>query len=1065
MTFGGTVTGTGAVNQIGSGRTILTGSGSSVGAVTVSGGTLEFGQTGTFTAASYTTGSGGSTAVDGTAQLVVAGAFTQSAGSTLNVAIGANDPAITAATASLDGTLNVAGYTGTQYTVIHTTGGITGDFANVSIGGSSSPVDYLTVGGRISGNDYIVHTDLTWNAGTALGNGVFTLTNATDAFTVGVALTDQSGTFASGWDGKSLTKNGDGTLTLSAMNTYTGATMINGGRLAIAATGGITSDVTNHATFANAGTVAGSVTNNAGAVFTQTGGSVSGGVTNDGTVNANGGALNGAMVNHAGGRFNVGGTVTSNSTFDNASGASLTVAATGNYTLAGILTNGGGIGVASGGSLTANAGIVNNATIVNVGTVAGSVTNNAGAVLIQMAGSLSGGVTNSGSVNVNGGQLNGAIVNNAGIFTIGGAVVGNDTFANASGATLIVANGGNTTFAGLTNSGGVTVAAGGSLTTAVGIINTANGVITNNGTVTDDLANAGLVTNNAIYNANVASNTGTITNSPGATWNGNFNTAGIVNNDGTINGSLTQSAGTTTNNGTITGAVTVSGGLFTGIGSSGDLTINSGATIAPGQNGGIGTMSVAGNVTFNAGSIYQVAVNAAGQGSRIIATGAITINGGTVNVLAGSGNYAPSTTYTILSTTGGGRTGTFGGVISNLAFLTPSLSYDASDVYLTMTRNNTDFADVGGTVNQRAAGGGVETLGLGNSIWDAVVQLDTATARRAFDQLSGEVHASAKTALIEDSRFVRDAALDRLRSGRCGISGGTTTFATGNADGRSGTGCDGAEAVTWARAFGSWGTTAGDGNAAKLGRATGGFFIGADGQLFDSWRVGILGGIGHTDFNVKDRSSSGTSDNYTLGLYAGNQWGNLAFRSGAAYTWHNISSSRSVAFSGFSDSLKGHYNAGTTQAFGELGYDVKTGAVTFEPFANLAYVNLHTNGFSEHGGAAALTGRSGSTDTSFSTLGLRGSTSFNLGGLIATATGSLGWRHAFGDMTPQSNLRFAGSSAFTVWGVPIARNAAAIDTGLDLAISNNATLGVSYNGQFGSGVTDNSVRANFRMKF
>ena len=40
-----------------------------------------------------------------------------------------------------------------------------------------------------------------------------------------------------------------------------------------------------------------------------------------------------------------------------------------------------------------------------------------------------------------------------------------------------------------------------------------------------------------------------------------------------------------------------------------------------------------------------------------------------------------------------------------------------------------------------------------------------------------------------------------------------------------------------------------------------------------------------------------------------------------------------------------------------------------------------------------------------------------------------------------------------------------IETGLDFAITRNATLGVSYGGQFGSGVTDQSVRASFNMKF
>ena len=950
----GSINGANVLFKRGAGTLALTGTGSAVVAVAVSGGTLEFDQAGLFNTVDYVTQSGAATSIGANAQLAVIETFTQNAGSTLNVAIGANDPAITADTAALDGTLNVAGYAGTQFTVIHTTGGITGDFANVTIGGSSSPVDYLTVAGGISGNDYIVDTVLTWNAGPALAHGTFTLADAAEAFDVGVPLTDQAGPFASGWDGKSLTKNGDGTLTLSAMNGYTGPTTINGGTLTVAAGGGVTSDVANNATFVNAGSVAGRVTNNAGASFIQNAGRVSNGVANAGTVNADGGALDGAIVNQAGGSFTVGGAVTGNGAFDNASGATLTVTAAGSYALAGLLNN----------------------------------------------------------------------------------------------------------------SGTITVAAGGSLTTHGGILNSAGGGITNNGTLTDELANAGLVTNNATYNANVAANTGTLVNSAGAVWNGDVSTAGILDNGGTINGSLTQSAGTTTNNGGIAGPVTVSGGLFTGTGSVGGLTVHGGATVAPGTGGGIGTISVADSLTFNAGSIYQVAVNAAGQSSRIDATGAIAINGGTVKVLAGSGSYAPSTTYTILNTsTNDARTGTFDGVSSNLAFLTPSLDYDAGNVYLTMARNGISFAGIGDTANQRAVGLGVEALGFGNAVWNAVVQLDAPGARRAFDQLSGEVYASAKTALIEDSRFVREAAIDRLRSA-FDAAGTAETPATGSASEGPGHLSAAAEPFAfWGRGFGSWGYTGSDGNAARLNRTTGGFFLGGDRLIAETWRLGLLGGYSRTSFNIRDRNASGTSDNYHLGLYGGTQWDPLAFRTGAAYTRHDISTSRSVTFPGFFDSLDGEYDAGTAQVFGELAYGLRAGNVELEPFANLAYVNLHTDGFRETGGAAALTGNGGSTDATFATLGLRASTSFRLATVDATATGTLGWRHTFGAVVPLSVIAFAGGTAFTVAGVPVARDAAVLEAGLDLTLAPSATLGLSYSAQLASDASDQSLRGTLTWRF
>lgn len=127
-------------------------------------------------------------------------------------------------------------------------------------------------------------------------------------------------------------------------------------------------------------------------------------------------------------------------------------------------------------------------------------------------------------------------------------------------------------------------------------------------------------------------------------------------------------------NGQIGGPLDVlAAGRLQGAGTVGNTIVF--GTIAPGTS--IGTLNVA-DVTFNAGSTYEVEVNAAGQSDRINASGTATINGGTVQVLTGAESYVPGTTYTIL-TAAGGRTGAFSGsVISNLVFLDPSLGYDAS---------------------------------------------------------------------------------------------------------------------------------------------------------------------------------------------------------------------------------------------------------------------------------------------------------------------------------------------------------------------------------------------------
>ncbi len=272
---------------------------------------------------------------------------------------------------------------------------------------------------------------------------------------------------------------------------------------------------------------------------------------------------------------------------------------------------------------------------------------------------------------------------------------------------------------------------------------------------------------------------------------------------------------------------------------------------------------------------------------------------------------------------------------------------------LVLTRNNTTFMAVGVTPNQIAAASGVASLGSGNAVNNAVLNLSAAQAQQAFDRLSGEVYASTKGVLIDDSRFVRDAAINRIRSAFGAVGASSGPFAAYAADGTPVAATTDSLAF-WGQGFGSWGSTDGNGNAAALSRSTGGFLAGGDAFAFDGVRIGALGGYSRTNFKVSDRGSSGASDNYHLGVYGGSQWGALGLRTGAAYTWHQIDTSRSVSFPGLAEQMSSHYDAATSQVFGDLGYRIDVGrtvvgTLAFEPFANLAYVNLWTGGFGETG--------------------------------------------------------------------------------------------------------------------
>lgn len=89
----------------------------------------------------------------------------------------------------------------------------------------------------------------------------------------------------------------------------------------------------------------------------------------------------------------------------------------------------------------------------------------------------------------------------------------------------------------------------------------------------------------------------------------------------------------------------------------------------------------------------------------------------------------------------------------------------------------------------------------------------------------------------------------------------------------------------------------------------------------------------------------------------------------------------------------------------------------------------------------------------------------NAGAFQGTLTAGAGWRRAFGDLRPVSTLAFDAGEAFTVTGAPIARNAALLETGLQARAGRNATIGLNYAGQFGSGNRDHSAMLNWRWAF
>lgn len=506
-------------------------------------------------------------------------------------------------------------------------------------------------------------------------------------------------------------------------------------------------------------------------------------------------------------------------------------------------------------------------------------------------------------------------------------------------------------------------------------------------------------------------------------------------------GTTEVSAGQFVVNGALGGMVNVAGGELRGSGTLGALSLGTGVSIAPGNS--IGTLAVAGDLVFDPGATYSVEADPGSTNSDFIdVSGIAYLNGSSVAHVGMAGSYAPFSTYTILAADGG-INGTFGAVTSDYAFLVPSLSYDANNVYLQIARNDVALVALAATPNQVATASAAEQLPVYHPVHTAIVSLpnDLPLIRASYDALSGELHASIKTALITDSLLVRDVANRRLR-----------------------TSVDETELAPWSVAFGSRSSADSDGNAAALNHNAAGLLAGVDAAMLD-WRLGLISGFGSADAVVVDRASSGSNDNLYLGIYGGTSWGDLMFRSGLAHTWHHTQSTRSAAVGSYVDNLAAEYWGSTTQAFGEAGYQFNTPLASFEPFANLTQVHHFSGGFTETGGAAALTVAPGATNTTLTTLGVRAEAEMAWGGANVGLRGMIGWQQAFGDIVPTSTHAFVNGGAFTVAGAPLARNALVLEAGLDLDLSEHASIELSYSGQIANGAQLHSAKAALEVRF
>jgi fibronectin-binding autotransporter adhesin len=553
----------------------------------------------------------------------------------------------------------------------------------------------------------------------------------------------------------------------------------------------------------------------------------------------------------------------------------------------------------------------------------------------------------------------------------------------------------------------------------------------------------------------------------------------ILSGADTYSGVTSINAGMLSVNGSIASAVTVnSGGTLFGIGSIGGLNVMSGGVVAPGNNSG--AMTVNGNATFAGGSSYRVAVDAAGHTDRIDVTGNVALNG-TVDVQAGAGTYADNTSYIILTNTGT-QSGTFADVTSNMAFLTPTLSYSANKVVLNMARNETTFSSVAATSNQHAISSTLDNVppsvgGDMRTVLTAVASLSAEQAHGAYDAMSG---VGLNTMQRAAPAFTNNFG-NQLRS-RLNVAGASASAsASANsfntiqlaandhiddlmpmlAQGQSqeqkftlgGDGIPQMPAATdnrgfWLRAYGTDQSTRSDGNAAGNRIQDTGLSAGIDVKVNDNFVIGAA--LTHGSANIDtDNNESGHTSGNAAALYASYAAGAWNFNGSATLARNGNSMDRRIVFGAIDRTAHSDFDSNTVALYGDVTYDLAmAGGWTLQPLAGLSLSRSKADGFSETGADALNLQVAEQTVHSTKTL-LGSKAIFDFDKVELQPR--LIWEHEFGDANSATTAQLQGApTPFSTTGVHLPRDAVVAGMTLVGHASEQLSLFADVQGEFNS---------------
>jgi outer membrane autotransporter protein len=640
---------------------------------------------------------------------------------------------------------------------------------------------------------------------------------------------------------------------------------------------------------------------------------------------------------------------------------------------------------------------------------------------------------------------------------------GTNAFDTASGTSLtwngIISGGG-----GLTKSGPGTLILGGSNTYSGGTI-VSQGILQG-----DSTSLQGNIVNNSSL---VFNQTGTGTYAGAISGSGNMTLQGggqLTMTGTSTYGSTFVTSGKLVVNGSLAGTVVVSsGGTLGGSGSVGNVFLE-GGSLASGNS--IGTLTVNGGLRLN-GGLHEVEVANTGIGDRVNIGGSAILNGGVVQVIAAPGSYANRTTYTILNAAGG-LSGTYATVTSNFAFLTPSLSYDINNAYLTLALQGSAFSAGATTNNQRATGSALDrsyaaASGDFATVIGALAGLSTAQGPAALNAISSQPYANFGTTNVANAALFMDALGQQMANARSGRAPGSRVALALACE----VACDERRPLSaWISGLGGLGSVQGDGNASTLTYNLGGAAVGIDYRLDPRFLVGL--GVGYASGTqwVDSFMGKGWSNAISFAAYGSFTHGAFYAEGLAGYAYLGNQLQRQIQVPNL-QSRTANGSTGANQFLTQLETGYKLGlwqqAMTLTPFGRLQFSTATQNAFVESGAQSLNLDVAQQTTNSLRTVvGADIATSIPLANQRSLELAlRLGWQHEFADAARPITAAFTGApgAAFTVYGATPTRDAAIVGLAAATTLADAMQLYLRYDGMLGAGTDNHAFTAGLRMSW